>query len=449
MINCNTIILVEDEIDVREAAQLTLELEGFKVHSCARADKALTLIHTDFAGVIVTDVKMPGTTGMELLQKIIEIDADIPVIVVTGHGDIAMAVQAVRIGAYDFIEKPVIPAHLISEVSKALQTRQLVLENRHLKQKLLDNHNIDNKILGSSSAITQVKNAIKNLANADVDILIHGETGTGKELIASCLHQLSQRNQYEFVALNCGALPESVIESELFGHEIGAYTGANKQRIGKIEYANGGTLFLDELESMPMQLQVKLLRVLQERKLERLGGNKSIKVDIKVIAATKSDLLEASSRGEFREDLYYRLNVASIALPALRERLEDIPILFRAFVLQASQRFSREEPELGIEQLQLLCQQHWRGNVRELQHEADRFVLGISELFSPQDATQQDNNLPIQLAKYETQLICNALQQSKGRVLEAAQSLGIPRKKLYLRMQKLNIEKENFILDSE
>jgi len=449
MNNCNTIILVEDEIDVREAAQLTLELEGFKVHSYARADKALELIHTDFAGVIVTDVKMPGTTGMELLQKITDIDADIPVIVVTGHGDIAMAVQAVRIGAYDFIEKPVIPAHLISEVSKALQTRQLVLENRHLKQKLLDNHSIDNKILGSSNAITQVKNVIKNLANADVDILIHGETGTGKELIASCLHQLSQRNQFEFVALNCGALPESVIESELFGHEAGAYTGANKQRIGKIEYANGGTLFLDELESMPMQLQVKLLRVLQERKLERLGGNKSIKVDIKVIAATKSDLLEASSRGEFREDLYYRLNVASIALPALRDRLEDIPILFRAFVLQASQRFARDEPELSIEQLQRLCQQHWRGNVRELQHEADRFVLGISELLSPSDATVQDNHLPIQLAKYETQLICNALQQSKGRVLEAAQGLGIPRKKLYLRMQKLNIEKENFIIDNQ
>ncbi|EPJ46187.1 MAG: sigma-54 dependent DNA-binding response regulator [Osedax symbiont Rs1] len=449
MIQCNSVILVEDEIDVREAAQLTLELEGFQVIPCSRAQQALQLINLDFAGVVVTDVKMPGINGIQLLQKISEIDDELPVIVVTGHGDIAMAVQAVRIGAYNFIEKPVAPEQLISEVSRALQTRQLVIENRDLKRQLSKQHSIDSKILGTSAVINQLKASIKNLADADVDILIHGETGTGKELVASCLHQFSKRNGAEFVALNCGALPESVIESELFGHEAGAFTGANKQRIGKIEYADGGTLFLDELESMPMQLQIKLLRVLQERKLERLGGNNSIKVDIRVIAATKCDLLEAANAGLFREDLYYRLNVATLNLPALRERAADIPLSFKTFVLQAAQRFSRVEPSLNAEQIQLLCQQHWRGNVRELQHEADRFVLGISALLtnsvasSPMPVNPTDN-LPQQLASFEKRLIGNALQQTSGKIQEAADLLKIPRKKLYLRMLKLEIDKTSF-----
>ncbi|MEM5527889.1 sigma-54 dependent transcriptional regulator [Gammaproteobacteria bacterium AS21] len=446
MNNCNSIILVEDELDVREAAQLTLELEGFHVLACARASEALALINPDFTGIVVTDVKLPGMDGLELLQKITEIDDELPVIVVTGHGHIAMAVQAVRIGAYDFIEKPVVPERLIAEATRALHTRQLIIENRGLKKQLAENNNIDSKILGNSEAITLLKGKIKNLADTNVDILIHGETGTGKELIASCLHEFSQRNSNHFVALNCGALPESVIESELFGHESGAFTGANKQRIGKIEYANGGTLFLDELESMPMQLQIKLLRVLQERKLERLGGNQSIPLDIRVIAATKCDLLEAANRGEFREDLYYRLNVACINLPPLRERTSDIPLLFRSFVLQAAQRFARAEPSLDAAQLQLLCQQHWRGNVRELLHEAERYVLGISELFTNDLADNQAiiNNLPDKLTHYETKLIGEALQQTEGKIQEAADLLCIPRKKLYLRMLKLGIDKEAF-----
>ena len=450
MSQSNSIILVEDEIDVREAAQLTLELEGFEVLAFANGVAALEVINSSFTGIVVTDVKMPGIDGIELLQKITAIDGELPVIVVTGHGDIGMAVQAVRIGAYDFIEKPVSPQHLIAEVARALQTRALVMENRALKRQLHQQNDIDNQLIGNSDAIVRLKSSIKNLADADVDILIHGETGSGKELVASCLHKFSKRSAAEFVALNCGAMPESVIESELFGHEVGAFTGANKKRIGKIEYANGGTLFLDELESMPLQLQIKLLRVLQERKLERLGGNQSIPVDIRVVAATKTDLLEASNRGDFREDLYYRLNVASLKIPPLRKRSTDIPLLFRTFVLQAAQRFSRVEPQLGAEQLQLLTQQQWRGNVRELQHEADRYVLGISELLENSDDTGTAapvalDNLPDQLASYEKQLLSNALQQSCGRIQEAADLLGIPRKKLYLRMMKLDIDKESFV----
>jgi len=445
---CNTVILIEDEEDVREAARLTLELEGYSVHTYSSADKALPHISEVLTGIVVSDVRMPGTDGLELLQKIISIDSELPVILVTGHGDIEMALQAVRHGAWDFIEKPVPPDRLIDEVSRAIKSRQLELENRALRQQLDDKQQLDNQIIGSCPAMVALRNQVRNIADADVDILIHGETGTGKELLASSLHQFSKRADKEFVALNCGALPESVIESELFGHEAGAFTGANKRRIGKIEFAQGGTLFLDELESMPMHLQIRMLRVLQERKLERLGGNTSIPVDIRVIAATKCDLLEAASRGEFREDLYYRLNVATLHIPPLRERADDIPLLFRAFVLASATKFGRQEPELNPQHFDLLQQQEWRGNVRELQHEAERLVLGISTLFSqftPAAAfCQEQSTLPEQLASYERKLLSEALQKSGGKVQEAAELLGIPRKKLYLRMQKFDLHKEQF-----
>ncbi|WP_286240047.1 sigma-54-dependent transcriptional regulator [Neptuniibacter halophilus] len=444
--NSIDIILIEDEADVREAAQLTLELEGYRVKSFSRAEAALPLLGPECAAIVVSDIRMPGMDGMQLLETVMQQDSELPVILVTGHGDISTAIQAVRSGAYDFIEKPVAPERLLEEVQRALQTRRLVLENRALRAALSRSADIDSLIIGNSPAMQQLKQMVRNIAEADIDILLHGETGTGKELIATTLHQCSNRRQGPFVALNCGAMPESIMESELFGHEAGAFTGAQKKRIGKLEYAHGGTLFLDELESMPNSLQIRLLRVLQERKLERLGGNASIDIDIRVIAASKDDLLALADQGSFREDLYYRLNVAEVQIPPLRARGDDIPLLFQHFLRQAADRLQRTCPVLTPGMIQQVHQHNWPGNVRELQHEAERVVLGISQRFSaPAPLPESEpQNLPEKLAHYEQQLLEEALRESGGRIQEAADRLGIPRKKLYLRMQKYQMDKARY-----
>jgi two-component system C4-dicarboxylate transport response regulator DctD len=441
--NTPDIILIEDEADVREAAQMTLELEGYLVKSFSRAEAALPLLDRDCSAIVISDIRMPGMDGMELLQAIMEKDNELPVILVTGHGDISTAIQAVRGGAYDFIEKPVSPERLLEEVQRALQTRRLVQENRALRAALDEPAHIDSLIIGNSPVMQQLKRLIRNIADAEVDILLQGETGTGKELIAHSLHQCSNRSKGPFVALNCGAMPESIMESELFGHEAGAFTGANKKRIGKLEFANGGTLFLDELESMPPSLQIRLLRVLQERKLERLGANQSIHLDIRVIAATKEDLLTLAEQGKFRADLYYRLNVAEVHIPPLRARGDDIPLLLQHFLQQAATKMQRPCPQLTLSMISQLHQHNWPGNVRELQHEAERVVLGISQRFNFTTPTSiQPQSLPAKLATYERQLLAEALASCGGRIQEAADLLNIPRKKLYLRMQKYHLDKE-------
>ena len=341
------VIFIDDDEEVRISGAQTLELEGFEVIALDSAQAALEHISVTWPGIVVSDVKMPTMSGIDLLERVTMIDQDLPVVLITGHGDISLAVEAIRAGAYDFIEKPADMERLIDTVHRALEKRTLILENRMLRKRSGNlGDEIEGRIIGVTPAIMALRQTILDLADTDVDVLILGETGTGKELVARCLHDFGSRRESRFVALNCGALPESVIESELFGHEAGAFTGATKQRIGKIEYAEGGTLFLDEVESMPPAIQVRLLRVLQERKIERLGGNDPIAVDIRVIAATKESLLDLSTDGSFREDLYYRLHVASLSLPPLRDRPEDIPILFSLFVENAGERFRRPLPEL-------------------------------------------------------------------------------------------------------
>lgn len=446
----NQIMLIEDEPEVREATRMTMELAGMTVQAHERAVDALGELSSDYPGIVLSDIKMPGMDGMALLSEVQRLDPELPVILITGHGDIAMAVEAVRCGAHDFIEKPADPERLIEEVKRAQRTRTLVLENRRLKAALAEHQGLESKIVGNSPPMVRLRELILTLAEADVDVLINGETGTGKELVARCLHDASARREGRFVALNCGGLPESVIESELFGHEVGAFTGASKRRIGKLEYASGGTLFLDELESMPPSLQIKLLRVLQERALERLGGNDSIAIDVRVVAASKRDLGEASRIGEFREDLYYRLNVAPLDLPPLREHREDIGLLFAYFLEPAAKRFRRSVPSVAPSHLDVLVAHHWPGNVRELQHEAERFVLGISSRLHDRDGEREESaSLPERLARYERQLLCEALTASRGRVGEAADRLGIPRKKLYLRMQRHGIDKLRFCMTGE
>jgi len=368
-------LLVEDEAALRLATSQTLELGGFAVQACASAEEALPLLLANFAGVVVTDVRLPGLSGLDLLARVAALDAELPVIVVTGHGDVTMAVEAMRAGAYDFIEKPFSSERLMDAVKRAQERRNLVLENRRLRSERAQHPDVPD-LIGRSEAIEHLKIVVRNVAPTGVDILVNGQTGTGKEVMARLIHAASGRKG-NFVAINCGALPESVFESEIFGHEAGAFTGAQKRRIGKLEFANGGTVFLDEIESMPMALQVKLLRVLQERRLERLGGNESVALDCRVVAASKADLLALSAQGLFREDLYYRIGVISIDLPRLRDRREDIPLLLAHFVAEAAQRYQRPMPMWTPEQMAAWQAADWPGNVRELRNFAERLTLGL------------------------------------------------------------------------
>lgn len=439
------VIIIDDEAIVRESMTQTLDLEGYQAFACENPAEALARCSRDWPGVIICDVRMDIMGGLEVLQKVLEIDDEIPVIMFSGHADIAIAIQAIRTGAYDFLEKNDDPEHHINTVHRAWKKRQLVLENRNLRKELAGQHEIDQRLVGQTPAMIQLRELVLQLAQIDVDLIINGATGTGKEVIARCLHDFSPRADKPFVALNCGAVTESVIESELFGHEAGAFTGANKRRIGKIEHACGGTLFLDEIESMPHALQVRLLRVLQERTLQRLGGNASIEVDIRVVAASKVNLREAANEGDFREDLYYRLNVASIDIPCLDQRKEDIPVLFCHFAEQANQRFGRDARPVPDQLLHQLMQQSWPGNVRELRNTAERWTLGLSITTNP-DAVliPQSGDLDELVGRYEREVIANALRANQGQAEMTAQALGIPRKKLYLRMKKYGLERTDF-----
>ena len=371
------VIYVEDDEDVRLGGTQALELAGFTVDGFASVEQAEGHVVPGLPAVVVCDVKLPGRSGVAWLSDIRAADSNIPVILVTGHGDISMAVQAMRDGAYDFIEKPCSSEHLISVVRRATETRRLSLEVQALRDQLEGWHGIQASLIGRSAHMQRVRQTVRALADAPTDVVIYGETGTGKELVARCLHDHSARRHGNFVPLNCGGLPEALAESELFGHELGSFTGATRRRIGKFEHAHGGTLFLDEVESMPLPVQVKFLRALQERSIERVGSNEAIVVDCRVVAASKEDLKLLSEKKLFRADLYYRIGVAFIELPPLRERREDIPLLFEHLILQSAARCARPAPLLDGAQFSALLAHSWPGNVRELRNVADRFVLGL------------------------------------------------------------------------
>ena len=433
----NAAILIEDEQAVRMAIAQTLELGGFMVHACSSAEEARRWLQPGFAGVVVTDVRLPGRSGLELLTQVVALDPDLPVIVVTGHGDVSMAVEAMRAGAYDFIEKPFAAERLLETVRRAQEKRRLVLENQRLKAACTSSDIYE--LIGQSSAIERVRALIRTVGPTNADILINGQTGTGKEVVARQLHVASGRKG-PFVAINCGALPESVFESEIFGHEAGAFTSAQKRRIGKLEYANGGTVFLDEIETMPLSLQVKLLRVLQERRLERLGGNDPIAVDCRVIAASKADLLQLSKKGHFREDLYYRIGVVNIDLPRLAERREDIPLLLAHFVQGAAIRYQRPVPQWTPLQMARWQALDWPGNVRELRNFADRLVLGVAESASMAGSESSNaDSLPQRVDAYERMLIVEALTAHEGNVAATAEVLGVPKKTLYDKLKKYQL----------
>lgn len=443
------ILLVDDEQHIRIAVGQTLELAGYDVVAMESAEAALNRLDMEWPGVIVTDINMPGIDGLELMQRVQAIDPDLPVILITGHGDISMAVNAMRDGAYDFIEKPFSSELLVDVVRRAVEKRSLTMENRELRKALEAQGGIGPRIIGNSARIQQLRTMIQHIADTPADILIQAETGSGKDLVARYIHEHSPRRDKNFVAINCGAVPENLIESELFGHEKGAFTDAKSRRIGKFEHANGGTLFLDEIESMPLSLQVKLLRVLEERSIERLGSNEQIPLDLRVVAATKVDLKQLSEQGDYREDLYYRLNVVQLDIPALRDRRDDIPMLFQHFALIASAQYHKEVPQLNPENLRMLLAHNWPGNVRELRNAAERYVL-LGEAYSF-DFDQQLNStdssrmsLPEQIDQFEKLVLQEELSRNRGSIKETQESLGLPRKTLYDKMRKHGLDKSDY-----
>lgn len=437
------VVLLDDDVHLRTALCQTFDLAGLRVQAYGSAQGILQALPREWHGVLVTDIRMPGMNGLELLEQLQHFDEQLPVLLITGHGDVPLAVQAMRIGAYDFLQKPFASELLLDSVRRALEVRRLVLENRSLRLALSEQRLLGERLLGHSVSVQRLREQVSALATIQADVLILGETGSGKEVVARALHDLSSRCDAPFVAINAGALAESVIESELFGHESGAFTGAQKRRIGKFEYASGGTVFLDEIESMSLDIQVKLLRLLQERVVERVGSNQLIPLDIRVIAATKEDLLAAADAGRFRADLYYRLNVAQINIPALRQRSEDILPLFQHFVSAACEKYNIAEPAFTPMTRALLLGHEWPGNIRELQNAAERFALGLDLAINQAPDTlrtsTQNVSLSEQVEAFECSLITSELNNPHQSLREVAEALQLPRKTLHDKLRKYGL----------
>lgn len=442
--------LLDDDSSILDALAQGLSLEGWQCRTFSQPAALLRELNANFAGVLLTDLNMPEMDGLSVLKAVQHIDADLPVVLLTGYGDISIAVNAMQLGAYSFIEKPVNHTELHKTLQQALEKRQLCLQNRRLSAQLRESRRGRVQLIGDSPAINQMRNLLDLVLDTPADVLIEGETGSGKEMVARYLHDNSARSDQHFVAINCGAIPEQLIESELFGSEAGAFTGADKKRIGKFEFANGGTLFLDEIESTPLSVQIRLLRVLEERKVTPLGSNQSINLNIRVVAATKTNLEQLSQQGEFRLDLYYRLNLLHVAIPPLRQRRQDIPLLFKHFAMLAAARYHK--PVLPLNQLQLdsLLSHHWPGNVRELRNLAERYVLlGPEAAFMQQGLQLPDTigsamGLSERVAFFEQMLIEEALNATKGSIKDTMQALNLPRKTLYDKMRKYGLIRSQF-----
>ena len=440
----DTVLIVEDDPHVRLGCVQAMQLANLAVVGVGSAEEALPLLAQGHIGAVVTDMRLPKADGLSLVRLCQQQDAHLPVVMITGHGDIDLAVESMRAGAYDFITKPFASERLVDVVRRALEKRQLTREIARLRQQLHQGDDIESRLIGQSPAMVAVRRLILDVADSPVDVLVHGETGCGKELVAQALHAASPRRKGPYVALNCGGMPDNLLDSELFGHEAGAFTGAQKRRIGKIEFAQGGTLFLDEVETMPMSMQIKLLRVLQERRLERLGSNAPIDIDCRIVAATKDDLLERGRQGSFRSDLYYRLNVVTITLPPLRERRDDIPLLMAHFTTAAAQRFNRPPPELSGAQLAALMRHDWPGNVRELRNVADCLVLGVRHAVLDQGHSAPAPaaaglSLAEAVEHFERELIAAELARQGGNMTRAAEALKVAKTTLHDKVRRMGL----------
>ena len=438
------ILFVDDEEHLRQAARQTLELAGFLVRTLGSAEQALSYISRAWRGVLVTDIRMPGMYGMTLLRKAIARDEDLPIVLVTGHGDVDLAVDAMRDGAYDFIEKPFATERFLDSMTRAREKRELTLENRALRASVADRvDDLETRLVGRSKAMLFVRKKVRAIASTPADVLIVGDTGTGKELCARSIHELSSGEDRPFVAINCAAIPAEMMESELFGYEVGAFSGATRSRFGKFEHARNGTIYLDEIGSMPLDLQVKLLRVIQERAVTRLGSNDPVPLKARFIASSSVDLEQAADAQAFRKDLLYRLNVATLRLPLLSERGEDIPGLFVHLVHIVAAQLRVEAVTPAQIYLSNLSAKNWPGNVRELRNAAERYVMGIDRL-DELVSLEGQKSLRDRVSDFERQAIAAELQAHNGSLKLVYETLGLSRKSLYEKMQKLGLNRREF-----
>lgn len=454
------ILVIDDDAGNREAISLLLTNSGFQVRSAASGEEAMALLQKNRFEVILTDLFLPGINGIDILKQVKEKDPASSVILITGKASAETAVEAMKSGAFDYLTKPLNFERLKVLIDKALEKTRLLNENLYLRQQLRGKYRFD-KIIGNSRAMQQVFSRMEKIVGTDSTILILGDSGTGKELVAKAIHFNGNRKDQPFVAINCGAIPAELLESELFGHVKGAFTGAVAEKKGKFEQANRGTIFLDEIATMPLHLQMKLLRVLQEQEVEKVGDNKTIQLDVRVISATNANLEEAVRKGAFREDLYYRLNVIPIRLPNLKERREDIALLVRHFVQKICQESGRPAIAFSNESLRAMEGYAWPGNVRELENVVERTItLAEGEVIEVADLppdigageslrecpaprpklTDQGVNLPGIVADLERELIIASLERAKGIKARAASLLNIKRTTLVEKIKRLGID---------
>lgn len=462
------ILIVDDEESIRQSLSAALEDEGFQTSVAKDGKEALRIVSEESPDLVLLDIWMGRMDGLETLQKLKEDLLSLPVIMISGHGTIETAVRATKLGAYDFIEKPLSLDKVLLTIDHALKASQLEEENRLLRQKVAKKY----EIIGKGELISQLRSQIEIAAPTNSWVLITGEHGSGKELVARAIHRLSLRKEQSFVDVNCAAIPEELIESELFGYEKGAFTGATAQKKGKFDLADQGTLFLDEIADMSLKTQSKILRILQEQRFERIGGSKSITIDVRVIAATNKDLREEINKGNFREDLYYRLNVIPFRVPPLRERKEDIPLFVEFFLEELARESGREIKEISPEAVRLLSGYSWPGNVRELKNLVERLIImspgkkiteeDIPPLF--RENAEGEDIIPTQFPhpapgdaggspevwagvslseariNFEKGFIATKLTESQGNISKTAKAIGVSRENLSRKIKSLGIE---------
>ena len=445
-----TILVVDDEKSVRESIKMILEYEKYEVIFAENGVKALTIFKENTPSAVFLDIKMPsGMDGIEVLRQMKLMNPEIPVVMISGHGTLETAVEATKLGAFDFLAKPLDRDKLLITLRNALQQKKLQDEIKQIRE--------GERILGNSPKIKEILELIDRVAPTEARVLISGESGSGKELVAKAIHRKSKRANMPLVEVNCAAIPAELIESELFGHEKGSFTGATAQRIGKFEQANGGTIFLDEVGDMSLQAQAKVLRALEEGKIERVGGNKLIPVDVRVIAATNKNLIEEIKKGTFREDLYHRLNVIPITVPPLRDRREDIPILIEAFIEETCSRNGILKKKISEQAVEILKMMEWKGNVRELRNIVERLVimsrgreinsddlemLSVSPKDTLEEIVQSSQSFQDFKDRAEAAFIKHQLKLHNWNVSKTAEALEMERSHLYTKIKKYGLERQ-------
>ena len=449
-----SILIVDDEPSILQSLSGLLSDEGFEVLTAANGYEALKIVNTEFPDLVLLDIWMPGIDGIETLKEIKKDNPYIQIIIISGHGTIETAVKAIKLGAFDLIEKPLSIDKIIVAINNALNFRRLEEENKYLRKKTLEKHSIT----GNSPPIVALKKQIAIAAPTDAWILITGENGTGKELVARTIHQLSSRAEYPLVNVHCAAIPEELIESELFGQEKGAFTDATTKKIGKFELANNGTIFLDEIGDMSLKTQSKILRVLEEKQFQRVGGSRTLSVNVRVIASSNKDLEKEIEKGNFREDIYYRLNVIPIEVPSLRDRVKDIPLLVKTFFSECAKKDRSEKKKMIQKAVDMLCNYSWPGNVRELKNLVERLAIMVEkdvidefDLPAPYNPDTSDGMTTVESqlflshslkdAKnaFEREFIKRKLLQYNNNVIKTAEAIGVKRSCLHKKLKSLDV----------